>query len=369
MAYDDVYGLVPGASVIFSSGDKGGKASLELLGRVVNGFGEPLDGGPRITSGDSVQLYRQPPNPLTRRPISQVLDVGVRVVNTLLTVGEGQRLGIMAGSGVGKSTLLGMIAKYATSDINVIALVGERGREVREFIERDLGAEGKKRSVVVVATGDTSPLERLRAAFLATAYAEFFRDQGKKVILMMDSVTRLAMAQREIGLAIGEPPSTKGYTPSVFSMLPKLLERAGNCSGEGSITGLYTTLVEGDDMNEPIADAVRGILDGHIVLSRKLAGRGHFPAVEVLESVSRVVRDIVPSDALNLAQMVREVLATYKDTEDLITIGAYKPGQNSQVDRAVSLYGPLIKFLVQGADSKSSMEESWQQLVNIFSTS
>jgi flagellum-specific ATP synthase len=369
LAYDDVYGLVPGASVIFSSGDKEVKASLDLLGRVVNGFGAPIDGGPRINSGDSIQLYRQPPNPLTRRPISQVLDVGVRVINTLLTIGKGQRLGIMAGSGVGKSTLLGMIAKYAASDVNVIALVGERGREVREFIERDLGAEGKKRSVVVVATGDTSPLERLRAAFLATAYAEFFRDQGKKVILMMDSVTRLAMAQREIGLAIGEPPSTKGYTPSVFSMLPKLLERAGNCSGEGSITGLYTTLVEGDDMNEPIADAVRGILDGHIVLSRKLAGRGHFPAVEVLESVSRVVRDIVPSDALNLAQMVREVLATYKDTEDLITIGAYKPGQNKQVDRAVSLYEPLIKFLIQAADSKSSMEESWQHLVSIFSKS
>jgi flagellum-specific ATP synthase len=272
----------------------------------------------------------------------------------------------MAGSGVGKSTLLGMVAKHAESEVNVIGLVGERGREVREFIERDLGEEGLKRSVCVVATGDQSPILRLRAAFLATAIAEYYRDKGKKVVLMLDSVTRLAMAQREIGLAVGEPPSTRGYTPSVFSMLPKLLERAGTCAGEGSITGLYTILVEGDDMNEPIADATRGILDGHIVLSRKLAGKGHYPAIEVLESVSRVMPDIVAPEVVEMAAKTRDLIAIYRDTEDLITIGAYKPGQNPKVDEAVNLHEAVDSFLKQKPTEKAAINESWQMLAQIL---
>ena len=278
-------------------------------------------------------------------------------MNGLLTVGEGQRVGIMAGSGVGKSTLLGMVAKHSRSDVNVIALVGERGREVREFIERDLGPEGLARSVVVVATGDQSALLRIRAAFVATAIAEFFRDQGQKVTLMVDSVTRLAMAQREVGLAVGEPPSTRGYTPSVFALLPKLLERAGTCEGEGSITGLYTVLVEGDDMNEPVADTVRGILDGHVVLSRRLAGRGHYPAIDVLNSVSRVMSDIVAPEERSMADEMREILASYQEVEDLLTIGAYKRGQNPRIDRAVDLNEKVQLFLKQDAGAAYSIAE------------
>jgi len=277
-------------------------------------------------------------------------------------MGEGQRVGIMAGSGVGKSTLLGMVAKHSTSDVNVIALVGERGREVREFIERDLGPEGLARSVVVVATGNQSALLRIRAAFLATAIAEFFRDQGRKVVLMVDSVTRLAMAQREVGLAVGEPPSTRGYTPSVFSILPKLLERAGTCEGQGSITGLYTVLVEGDDMNEPVADTVRGILDGHIVLSRKLAHKGHFPAIDILQSISRVMSDIVPKELMGLASELRDTLSSYQDAEDLITIGAYKPGQNARVDRAVGRIDKVNAFLKQASSDPSNLQESWRAM-------
>jgi flagellum-specific ATP synthase len=271
----------------------------------------------------------------------------------------------MAGSGVGKSTLLGMVAKHSASDVAVVALIGERGREVREFVERDLGPEGLKRSVVVVATGDQSALLRLRAAYLATSYAEYFRAQGKRVVLMLDSVTRLAMAQREIGLAVGEPPSTRGYTPSVFAMLPKLLERAGTDSGEGSITGLYTVLVEGDDMNEPVADAVRGILDGHIVLSRKLAHKGHFPAIEVLESISRVMSDIVDDEAKELARDARQILSAYRDVEDLVLIGAYKEGTNQSVDRAIKLHGELVSFLQQSSHNKSSRGETLSQLRQI----
>jgi flagellum-specific ATP synthase len=262
-----------------------------------------------------------------------------------------------------------MIAKNATSDVNVIALVGERGREVREFIERDLGPEGLARSVVVVATGDQSALKRIRAAYYATALAEFFRDQGKRVVLMVDSITRLAMAQREIGLSIGEPPSTKGYTPSVFSMLPKLLERAGTCEGNGSITGLYTVLVEGDDMNEPIADATRGILDGHIVLSRRLASKGHYPAIEVLESASRVMTDIVPAEVVEIANQARDILATYRENEDLITIGAYKAGLNPKVDKAVRLYDKVVQFLRQKVQDKTPIKDCWIGLAKILAES
>ncbi|MDZ4785870.1 MAG: FliI/YscN family ATPase [bacterium] len=366
MPYDELQGVGPGAKIKVTGASSRVLASDEFLGRVIDAFGRPMDGGPEIVKGKMVNIYKSPPNPVTRKRITEPLDLGVRALNGILTIGSGQRIGIMAGSGVGKSTLLGMISRHSKSDINVIALVGERGREVREFIERDLGPEGLARSVVVVATGDQSALKRIRAAYYATAIAEYFRDQGKKVVLMLDSVTRLAMAQREIGLAVGEPPSTKGYTPSVFSMLPKLLERTGTSAGEGSITGLYTVLVEGDDMNEPIADAARGILDGHIVLSRRLAGKGHFPAIEVLESASRVMPDIVPPQVVDMANQARDIIATYKETEDLITIGAYKPGQNVRVDRAVRLIDPITNFLRQKVNEKSTVENSWLDLAKIL---
>ncbi|MBN8549614.1 MAG: FliI/YscN family ATPase [Deltaproteobacteria bacterium] len=368
MPFLELQGISPGATIIASGSEADVLVSDQLLGRVIDGLGNPIDHKPLLMAGDTVPLYRQPPNPIKRARIEERFDLGVRSMNSLLTVGSGQRIGIMAGSGVGKSTLLGMIARHSSSDVNVIALVGERGREVREFIERDLGEEGLKRSVVVVATGNESSLLRIRAAFLATAIAEHFRDQGKRVVLMVDSVTRLCMAQREIGLAIGEPPSTRGYTPSVFAMLPRLLERAGTSEGQGSITGIYTVLVEGDDMNEPVADATRGILDGHIVLSRRLAGKGHFPAIEVLESVSRVMTDIVPPEVVQMASMARDLVATYREAEDLITIGAYKPGQNPAVDRAVKLIDPLNKFLRQKSSEKVTIEESWQALHDILTS-
>lgn len=365
MPYGDSESIAPGSEIVAFSGSNRVYVSESLQGRVIDALGNSLDGQPLPTMSETVPLYRDPPNPVTRTRISNCLDLGVRAMNGLLTVGEGQRVGIMAGSGVGKSTLLGMVAKHSHSDVNVIALVGERGREVREFIERDLGPEGLARSVVVVATGNQSALLRIRAAFLATSIAEYFRDQGKKVMLMVDSVTRLAMAQREVGLAVGEPPSTRGYTPSVFSILPKLLERAGTCEGEGSITGLYTVLVEGDDMNEPVADAVRGILDGHVVLSRRLAGRGHYPAIDVLQSISRVMSDIVEPEVLKMASDFRDVLASYQEVEDLITIGAYKPGQNPRVDRAVALHERVQAFLKQSADSAQSLDDSWRAMREI----
>lgn len=366
MPFMDLQGVARGATITARGVRSEVLVSEALLGRVINGLGEAIDGRPLPLVGELTPLFREPPNAITRRRIAEPFDMGVRAINGLLTVGSGQRVGIMAGSGVGKSTLLGMVAKHSSSDVNVIALVGERGREVREFIERDLGEEGLRRSVVVVATGNESALLRVRAAFLATAIAEYFRDQGSKVVLMLDSVTRLAMAQREIGLAIGEPPSTRGYTPSVFAMLPRLLERAGTCAGEGSITGLYTVLVEGDDMNEPIADATRGILDGHIVLSRKLAGKGHFPAIEVLESVSRVMSDIAPQELITRAAEARELISVYREAEDLITIGAYKPGQSPKVDRAVNLIEAINAFLRQRSIERCGIEESWGALARIL---
>lgn len=366
MPFEHTQGIAPGSVITASEGSTEVPVSYQLQGRVIDALGNPLDGRPLPSMSQVVPLYRSPPNPVTRTRISQCLDLGVRAINGILTVGQGQRVGIMAGSGVGKSTLLGMIARTSKSDVNVIALVGERGREVREFIERDLGPEGLARSVVVVATGDQSALLRIRAAFVATAIAEYFRDEGKKVTLMVDSVTRLAMAQREVGLAAGEPPATRGYTPSVFAMLPKLLERAGTGEGSGSITGLYTVLVEGDDMNEPVADTVRGILDGHIVLSRRLAGRGHFPAIDILQSLSRSMSDIVDPNVMQMAAELRNILASYQDAEDLITIGAYKQGQNPKVDKAVAKIEAVNAFLRQPVDEPSSLERSWLTMGQIL---
>ncbi len=366
MPFGEVQGIAPGGVITASESTSHVRVSNQLQGRIIDALGEPMDGKPLPIMKQTVPLYRAPPNPVTRTRISECLDLGVRAMNGLLTVGRGQRIAIMAGSGVGKSTLLGMIARTSSSDVNVIALVGERGREVREFIERDLGPEGLARSVVVVATGDQSALLRIRAAFVATAIAEFFRDQGKTVNLMVDSVTRLAMAQREVGLAAGEPPATRGYTPSVFAMLPRLLERAGTSNGAGSITGLYTVLVEGDDMNEPVADTVRGILDGHIVLSRRLAGRGHYPAIDILQSISRSMSDIVSPEHMRLAAEMREVLASYQDAEDLITIGAYKSGQNPRVDRAVQRIDAVHSFLRQQVNEPVSLVDSWQAMAEVL---
>jgi flagellum-specific ATP synthase len=307
-------------------------------------------------------LYALPAGPMERDNIDAPLDLGIRAMNGLLTCGLGQRMGIMAGSGVGKSTLLGMIARHTRADINVIALIGERGREVREFIERDLGPEGLARSVVVVATSDQSPLLRMRGAFVATTIAEYFCGQGQNVLLMMDSVTRFAMAMREVGLAIGEPPTTKGYTPSVFASLPKLLERAGRFREAGSITGLYTVLVEGDDMNEPIADAVRSILDGHIVLSRRLAARNHYPCIDILHSASRVMNAVVDPDHRDLSGRFREVLATYQEAEELINIGAYKNGSNPRIDFALSRIDAVNAFLRQSVDETVDLAGTVEQL-------
>lgn len=338
-----------GQALSVSVGDK-------LLGRVLDGLGVPIDDLGVLYTQTEYPVHREPPDPLRRKRIKDVLSIGVKTVDGLLTIGKGQRVGIFAGSGVGKSTLLGMIARNTSADINVIALIGERGREVREFIERDLGKEGLKRSVVVVATSDKPALIRQKAASTATAIAEYFRDQGKDVMLMMDSLTRFSMAQREIGLAIGEPPVSRGYTPSVFAVMPKLLERAGN-SEHGSITGLYTVLVDGDDMNEPITDTARGILDGHIVLSRKMAYKNHYPAIDILQSVSRVMTEVIDQEHKEIANNMRSIVATYRDVEDLINIGAYAKGSNEAIDYAISKINSVNEFLKQQTDEKFTFDE------------
>ena len=325
-------------------------------------------GGP-IESETDYPIYANAVNPLQRQRIRQPLDLGIRAINGLLTIGRGQRVGVFAGSGVGKSVLLGMIARKTKADVNVIALIGERGREVNEFIEKELGPEGLERSVVVVATSDRLPLIRMRGAFIATAIAEYFRDQGRNVNLMMDSVTRFAMAQREIGLALGEPPTTKGYTPSVFTILPKLLERAGTSAFDGTITGLYTVLVEGDDANEPIADAVRSILDGHIVLSRDLAMQNHYPAIDILGSISRVMADIVDDQQKKRAGQLKEILATYRKAEDLINIGAYISGSNANIDYAIDAIDRINAYLRQDIEETVFLEDSIVQLAALFTTS
>lgn len=333
-----------------------------LLGRVINAHGETIDGRPTPPSADRVPLHHRPPAAVDRPRIDLPLSTGVRVLDGLLTCGVGQRMGIFAGSGVGKSVLLGMMARYTSAEINVIALIGERGREVNEFIERDLGPSGLARSVVIVATSDEPALVRVQAAMAATAVAEHFRNQGKNVLLMMDSLTRFAMAQREIGLAAGEPPTTKGYPPSVFALLPRLVERAGR-SAKGSITAFYSVLVEGDDTNDPIADAVRGLIDGHCVLSRKIASRGHYPAVDLLESISRLMNDIVSAEHRQAAQTIRELLAVYRDHEDLISIGAYRSGANPLVDTAIAMRDEFQLYLRQAVEERSSVEQARRDLL------
>lgn len=364
MPLGDTSGLHVGCEVAAADRPPLPRPGPELLGRVLDALGRPFD-NLGLLPVDRSERENAPPHPLRRQRIREPLTTGVRVLDTFTPVGRGQRLGLFAGSGVGKSTLLGMIARGCSADVVVVALVGERGREVREFLEKDLGPEGLKRSVVVVATSDTPAPLRLRAAFTATAIAEAYRDQGKNVMLMMDSVTRFAMAQREIGLAIGEPPATRGYTPSVFALLPRLLERTG-AGEEGAITALYTVLVEGDDMNEPVADAVRGILDGHLVLSRQLAHFNHYPAVDVLESVSRLTRDICTPEEVELAAKAREHLALYRKNEDLISIGAYQKGANAALDQAITLHEPLRKFLRQSVHEHTPRAESFKLLRKIL---
>jgi len=361
MPLGETHGIHPGSEVISLGRPLQAPAGDALLGRVIDGLGHPLDDRGPIEATQSVALNLLPPHPLKRQRITRPFSTGIKAIDTFVPCGCGQRLGIFAGSGVGKSTLLGMIASRAESDVNVIALIGERGREVREFIEKDLDENGRRKSVVIVATSNQPALARLRGAFLAMAIAEHFRDTGKNVLMMMDSVTRFAVAQREIGLSVGEPPATRGYTPSVFSLLPRLLERAG--TGErGAITGLFTVLVEADDMNDPIADAVRSILDGHVVLTRDLAAQNHYPAIDVLESVSRLVRDLTTPEQQELAGAAREMMAIHRKNQDLINIGAYPAGSSATIDRAIQLHEPMRQFLRQGVQEGFSAQESWELL-------
>jgi len=365
MPLGELHAVGPGCDVVATGAPLTVQAGSGLLGKVLDGLGRPLDGSRLPVRMPHFPTNNVPGNPLDRPRVTEPLGVGVRAIDGLLTVGQGQRIGIFAGSGVGKSTLLGMIARNTSADVNVIALIGERGREVLEFIEKDLGPEGLARSVVVVATSDQPALVRMKGALIATTIAEYFRDRGMNVMLMMDSVTRYAMALREVGLAIGEPPATRGYTPSVFAALPKLLERAGT-GPTGSITAFYTVLVDGDDMNEPIADAVRGILDGHIVLHRNLANKGHFPAIDVLSSVSRVMKDIVGDDQQSAAEQLKKLLAVYRDSEDLINIGAYQKGSNAEIDKAIQYYDLIRSYTQQKTNEKVTLKEAQDRLIIDF---
>ena len=366
MPLQEIRGIGPGCPIVARQQRAVVPVGPGLLGRVIDGLGNPIDSKGPIPAESEYPIYGTPTNPLTRKRISKPLDLGIRAINGLLSVGCGQRIGIFSGSGVGKSVLLGMIARKTAADVNVIALIGERGREVNEFIEKELGEKGLERSVIVVATSDHLPLIRMRGAFIATAIAEFFRDQGRHVNLMMDSVTRFAMAQREIGLALGEPPTTKGYTPSVFTLLPKLCERAGTSANRGTITGLYTVLVEGDDTNEPIADALRSILDGHINLTRDLATQNHYPAIDVLSSISRVMDDIIDSEHRRYANKLKETMAVYRKAEDLINIGAYVAGSNPKIDYAIEMIEKINCYLRQDIDKTTDFDESIFQLAQLF---
>jgi flagellum-specific ATP synthase len=366
MPFGNLDSVGPGCRILSTGKKSNVKVGHNLLGRVIDGMGNPLDDRGPIESECEYPIYADPINPLKRGRIKEPMDLGIRAMNGLFSCGRGQRMGIFAGSGVGKSFLLGMIARNTKADINVIGLVGERGREVREFIENNLGREGLASSVVVVATSDMHPLIRMRAAYVATAISEYFRDQGMEVLLMVDSLTRFAMAQREVGLSVGEPPTAKGYTPSVFSIMPKLLERAGSLEDSGSITGLYTVLVEGDDFNEPIADAARSILDGHITLDRSLAARNHYPAIDVTESISRLMVDIVNEKHRKMAGDVLNIVSTYRQAEDLINIGAYVEGSNPEIDKAIRMIDKVNSFSRQDIDEKISFEESEEQLFALF---
>jgi flagellum-specific ATP synthase len=365
MPLGELHSIGPGCEVVATGKPLCVKVGFELLGKVLNGLGDPLDDSMLPARMSEYSTHHAPSNPLRRPRVLEPISVGVRCIDGLLTIGKGQRVGIFAGSGVGKSTLLGMVARNTTADVNVIALIGERGREVLDFIERDLGPEGLARSVVIVATSDQPALIRIKGALIATAIAEYFRDRGLNVMLMMDSVTRYAMAMREVGLAIGEPPATRGYTPSVFASLPKLLERAGTAQ-TGSITAFYTVLVDGDDMNEPIADAVRGILDGHIVLDRNIANKGHYPAINVLASVSRVMTEIVSEEHLMAAEHLKRLLSTYRDSEDLINIGAYQRGSNAEIDKSLTYIQAIWDFTKQRTTEKINFEEVKTTLVETF---
>ncbi len=366
MPIGEMRGVTPGADVIAMGSSLMVPVGDELLGRVISGDGRPLDGKGEIFTSERYPVDGNPINPLERRLIDEPLSVGIRAIDGLNTVGKGQRIGIFSGTGVGKSTLLAMIARYTTADVNVVALIGERGREVRDFVDKELGPEGLRRSVVIVATSDQPPMMRLRGAFLAHAVAEYFRDRGKDVNILLDSVTRFSLAQREVGLAAGEPAATRGYPPSVFSLLPRLLERSGTKEGAGSITGFYTILVEADDMNEPISDAVRGILDGHIVLSRALAHKNHYPAIDVLGSLSRCMKDVVDDEHIKAANRFRELLAAYTDAEDLISLGAYARGSRAEVDVAIEKKEEMDNFLKQGIREKDTMENIKNRLVALF---
>lgn len=365
MPLGDLDAIGPGCDVVGTGKPLTVQVGHELLGKVLDGLGQPLDGSFLPSRMAQYSTNNVPGNPLTRPRVLNPISVGVRCIDGLLTIGKGQRVGIFAGSGVGKSTLMGMIARNTSADVNVIALIGERGREVLDFIERDLGPEGLARSVVIVATSDQPALIRIKGAMIATSIAEYFRDRGLNVMMMMDSVTRFAMAQREVGLAVGEPPATRGYTPSVFAMLPRLLERSGT-GPKGSITAFYTVLVDGDDMNEPIADAVRGILDGHIVLNRSIANKGHYPAIDVLSSVSRVMKEIVPTEHMEAADQLKRLLSIYKDSEDLINIGAYQKGSNPNIDIAMDNIEAIWDFTKQKTSEKLTFEEAQERLIHEF---
>jgi flagellum-specific ATP synthase len=365
MPYESIKGMQSGCKVEYMGQSLTISVGPEMLGRVVDANGDPIDQKGPILSGHQEPVHNDPPSPVEREPIDDIMSTGIRAIDALNTIGKGQRVGLFAGSGVGKSVLLGMIARHSDADINVIALIGERGREVQEFIDDILDEELLERSIIVAETSDKSAMSRIKAAYTATSIAEYFRDRGKNVLLMMDSVTRVAMAQREVGLATGEPPTTKGYTPSVFSMLPKFLERVGKTSS-GSITGIYTVLVDSDDMNEPIADAVRSILDGHIVLSRRLAHKNHYPAIDVPESISRVMPNIVTQEQRELAGKVRDMITTYREAENLINIGAYVEGSNPQIDKAVEKREDLESFLIQDINEADFDSNLWDSLRKII---
>ena len=365
MPLGDIDGVEPGCAIEATEEQPSFSVSSEIIGRVLDGNGKPIDGKGPIPLGTEYPIMGTSINPLSRARVNQSLDVGVRSINGLLTCAKGQRIGIMAGTGLGKSVLLGMIARNTEAEINVIALIGERGREVKEFIDENLGPEGLKRSIVIAAASDQPPLVRLRGAFIATTIAEYFRDQGKDVLLMMDSITRFALAQREIGLSVGEPPTTKGYPPSTFSLIPKLLERAGTSEGSGTITGLYTVLVEGDDINEPVSDSVRAVLDGHIVLDRELAAHNHYPAIDVLSSVSRLMIDVIPKEHYDLSMKMKDFLATYNEAKDLINIGAYTKGSNPKWDIAINKIDRINAYLQQGIMETVTMGECLNALKEI----